>query len=284
MLKGIESSLHNIRPNLYLFRHRWIEPVLPLNHMRRSILLYGRYFSDWSRYAALPGAETLRFIDGYPCLFDRTATTGIDGHYFYQDIWAFKLVLASGAPSHIDVGSRATLVGLLTAITRVTFIDIRPLLVHLENYNPLSGSILALPFADHSVPSLSCLHVAEHIGLGRYGDSLDPAGTQKAARELVRVLAPRGNLYFSVPVGRSRVCFNAHRVHSPQQILDYFHDLELVQFSGIDKREFRQDIEPDDLANARYACGLFHFTKRANFEQDQQTSCSPPPGARGRPR
>jgi hypothetical protein len=58
-------------------------------------------------------------------------------------------------------------------------------------------------------------------------------------------------------------CFNAHRSHSPQQILDYFHDLELIQFSGIDDRgNFRQMIDSGDLANASYACGLFHFTKK----------------------
>jgi hypothetical protein len=105
--------------------------------------------------------------------------------------------------------------------------------------------------------------VAEHIGLGRYGDPLHPEGTKKAAGELVRILAPTGNLYFSVPVGKPRVCFNAHRIHSPQQILSYFHDLELLQFSGIDDDGIcRQDIAPGDLADATYACGLFHFTKR----------------------
>ena len=152
---------------------------------------------------------------------------------------------------------------MLTAITKVTFIDIRPLIVNLENFDSKPGSILALPFGDNSVPSLSCLHVAEHIGLGRYGDPLDPEGTKKATRELARVLALQGNLYFSVPVGKPRVCFNAHRIHSPQQILDYFYDLELIQFSGIDDRgNFRQAIDPGDLANASYACGLFHFTKK----------------------
>jgi len=242
---------------------QWIEPILPLKPLRHSVSAYMRYLSDWSRYSALPGSETLRFVYSYPCLFDRTAITHVDAHYFYQDIWAFKAIQASGAPSHVDVGSRAIFVGTLTAITKVTFIDIRPLTVNLENFDSKPGSILALPFNDNSIFSLSCLHVAEHIGLGRYGDPLDPEGTKKAARELARVLAPRGNLYFSVPVGKPRVCFNAHRIHSPEQILGYFYDLELVQFSGIeDDGTFRQDMAPSDLAEASYACGLFHFTKK----------------------
>ena len=124
-------------------------------------------------------------------------------------------------------------VGMLTAITQVTFIDIRPLPVTLANFDSRAGSVLALPYADNSIVSLSCLHVAEHVGLGRYGDPLDPEGTKKAARELARVLALSGHLYFSLPIGQPKVCFNAHRIHSPRQILDYFAGLPLVGFAAV---------------------------------------------------
>ncbi len=43
-----------------------------------------------------------------------------------------------------------------------------------------------------SVESLSCKHVIEHIGLGRYGDVLDPGGDLKAISELKRALAVGG--------------------------------------------------------------------------------------------
>lgn len=221
------------------------------------------YWRDWRAYSTMAQSGRLSLRDAYPCLFDRTPTVPFDIHYFYQDVWAFKAIKSSSPPSHVDVGSRTIFVGMLTAITRVTCIDIRPLAANLEKLDSQVGSILALPFDDNSVFSLSCLHVAEHVGLGRYGDPLDPQGTKKAARELARVLAPQGNLYFSVPVGKPRVCFNAHRIHLPRQIFDYFQELELVQFSGIDDNgTFRQDIDPDDVADASYACGLFHFTKR----------------------
>ena len=49
--------------------------------------------------------------------------------------------------------------------------------------------VLILPFEDESVESLSCMHVVEHIGLGRYGDILDPDGDSKAISELKRALA-----------------------------------------------------------------------------------------------
>jgi len=259
----VSFSLRRISRNLHHLSKRWIQPVLPTEQLRQSASLYARYVGDWCRYSSLPGAEVLRFLDSYPCLFDRIPTTPFDAHYFYQDVWAFKAIQASGASRHVDVGARAILVGMLTAVTKVTFVDIRPLAVSLENFDSRPGSILTLPFDDSSVSSLSCLHVAEHIGLGRYGDALDPLGTEKATRELGRVLAPTGDLYFSVPVGKPRVCYNAHRIHSPFQILDYFPELELVEFSGVDDNaRFRQDTDLNDLADASYACGLFHFTKK----------------------
>jgi hypothetical protein len=131
-----------------------------------------------------------------------------------------------------------------------------------KNLESKKGSILDLPYEDDSLESISCLHVAEHVGLGRYGDPLDPLGTKKAAVELGRCLARGGNLFFSVPVGKPRVCFNAHRIHAPGQILDYFGGLKLVELSGTDDdKQFRENVDVDILANGRYGCGMFWFTK-----------------------
>jgi hypothetical protein len=214
------------------------------------------------KYARMEGAEPIRFGNTFPCLHDRTPTTGFDRHYFFQDIWAFKKILASGAQTHVDVGSRVDFVGFLSAVTKVVFIDIRPLDAQLPNLESRKGSVLDLPYEDRTVDSLSCLHVAEHIGLGRYGDPLDPLGTKKACRELSRVLAPGGNLYFSLPVGRERLCFNGHRIHSPCRILEYFTDLDIVEFSGVtDTGEYIRNIGFQEVEQAGYACGMFHFIR-----------------------
>jgi len=175
---------------------------------------------------------------------------------------AFKKIKESKAENHIDIGSNVNFVGFLSAITKVTFVDIRPLEANLKNLESIKGDILSLPFKDNSVNSLSCLHVAEHVGLGRYGDSLNPLGTEKACKELSRILSKGGNLYFSLPVGTPRLCFNAHRVHSPEQIIQYFNGLKLVEFSGVDdKGTFRQNIDINTLKDENYACGLFWFKK-----------------------
>lgn len=241
---------------------KWLSPLFDLKKIGQGIRAYPLYFRDWMAYSSLRGGETLSPRDAYPCLHDRTATTPIDAHYFYQDIWAFSQISQSRTQTHVDIGSRAIFVGMLSAITKVTFVDIRPLEVNLDNYYQKRGDLLNLPFSSNSIVSLSCLHVAEHVGLGRYGDRLDSRGTEKAISELSRVLMPNGSLYFSVPLGSPRVCFNAHRVLAPEQILDFFSDLRLMRFSGVDDfGRFRRDANPTEFSDAKYACGLFHFAK-----------------------
>ena len=69
-------------------------------------------------------------------------------------------------------------------------------------------------------------------------------------------------MYFALPVGKPRLCFNAHRIHSPEKILEYLSDLKLVEFIGVDdKGNFLENIEPSQLSNQNYACGMFWFRK-----------------------
>jgi hypothetical protein len=203
-------------------------------------------------------------IEPYPMLEDDTSTTDFDRHYVYQGPWVFEKLMWAKPEHHIDVGSYIYYLGFFAHLVPTTFVDIRPTEAQFKHFTEIPGSILELPFADDSVPSLSCLHVIEHIGLGRYGDPLDPRGTEKAAAELSRVLQRGGNLYVSVPVGREVTSFNAHRIHHPATVLGYFPSLELVRLDGIlDDGRLIEDVSPSVLADSVHACGLYWFTKAA---------------------
>jgi len=246
-----------------LWAHRWAAQFFDPIRAFHSLRGLPHFFSDWRRYSQLPNAEGIRFGDSQPQLHDRSGATPFDPHYFYVSGWAMRRIVAHRPRRHVDVGSHNLFANLLSAVVPVTFLDYRPLNARLAGLECVGGDILKLPFADRSADSLSCLHVAEHIGLGRYGDPLDPEGTQKAARELVRVLAPGGNLYFALPVGRPRVCFNAHRVHGPEAIREFFCGLELVEFSGVhDDGRFVEKIELNEFKESDYACGMFLFRNR----------------------
>lgn len=244
-----------------VFLARVVLPALNVFRWKR----YAIFVKDLIRYRSIVtagGGESIPFLDLYPCLEDRVPVTNVDPHYFYANTWAARRIYLSRVTEHVDVGSQAIFVGMLSAFTEVTFVDIRPLAATLENYHGKQGSILDLPYPNDSVASLSCLHVAEHIGLGRYGDTIAVDGTQRACAELARILAPGGSLLFAVPLGRPRVCFNAHRVHSFGQILNYFSGLDLREFSAIDDNGvFTRNAPTSALEVAEYGCGLFWFVK-----------------------
>ena len=161
------------------------------------------------------------------------------------------------------MGSFFYLASSLSAVTRTTFIDIRPLRANLNNLSSIKANILSMPYKANSLKSISCLHVIEHIGLGRYGDLIDPRGSKKAARELSRILGYGGNLFLSLPVGKPRLIFNAHRIHSTKQVLDYFYELKLLELSGVDDEgNFFENIDRTILDSCNYGCGFFWFSKR----------------------
>ena len=175
-----------------------------------------------------------------------------------------RRILGTAPARHVDIASQTVLAGLLSAVLPVTFYDYRPLSATLENLTCEQGNIVDLGIPSDSVPSLSCLHMAEHIGLGRYGDPIDPEGTRRAARELTRVLAPGGTLYFALPVGIARVCFNAHLIHDAQTICEYFSGLELIEYSSVhDDGRFVERVALSTFDQSDYACGMFVFRKPA---------------------
>ena len=215
--------------------------------------------------------EKLFLLDFWPILTDNTGQSQFDSHYTYLNYWAFEKIKNSATSVHIDVGSQISFVTLLSLVKPVTFIDIRPLIISMPGITSKKGSILSLPFDNNSVTSISSLHVIEHIGLGRYGDPIDPKGTQKAIAELSRVVAPDGDLYVAVPIGVSKTCFNAHRILNPVDIVNDFaaNGIKLKDFCVVtDNVEYLVDKNPVDFTEQQYACGMFHFVKNQTTGTD----------------
>ena len=226
----------------------------------RRLRGYPGYVGDLFRYLRSPGAEPWSSISLRPMLEDKTSTTGFDAHYVYLGAWAFRQIVTHRPERHVDVGAQIGWVTCLASITQVVFLDVRPFPGSVENLQSRAGDVLALPFGDLELSSVSCLHVAEHIGLGRYGDAIDPLGTRKAIGELARVLAVGGRLYFALPVGRPKVVFNAHRIHDPTTISRWFGEegVRVEEFAAVDDRgRFCPDADPRDLRDQRYACGMY---------------------------
>jgi uncharacterized protein DUF268 len=242
---------------------RWSTAFLT-PHIVTTISALPRYLAEWVAYKKAAPQQRVAFRDLYPCLTDRVTATPFDPHYFFQAAWLARRLQESRPSCHVDIGSSTMMINVLSASVNMVFVDYRPLRTRLSNLNSLAGDILRLPFRDASIASLSCLHVIEHVGLGRYGDPLDPAGSRLAAADLQRVVQSGGRLFLSTPVGRERVCFNAHRVHAPSTIQALFSSLHLETFSLVDDAgRFIEQANLELADGLDYGCGMFEFVKES---------------------
>jgi hypothetical protein len=243
------------------FSRRWLGSFIDIKRFLGIAYLF-RYVAHWRKYQKLSGG-LLNFSQSYPCLVDWVADTPFDAHYFYQAAWlARKISCRHRVGSHVDIGSDVRMVGVLSGFVDVEFVDFRPLHVSLPGLRCIAGDVTNLPYASDSLDSISCLHVVEHIGLGRYGDTIDVDGSGKALFELTRVLKSGGFLFITVPVGRERVCFNAHRVFDPTTIISSLSQFRLCSFSLVtDSGEYKELASLDEAKQQDYGCGMFVFQK-----------------------
>lgn len=223
---------------------------------------------DYSKYDKLlrqSGATGLDRGSIYPCLDDRTSDTPFDRHYIYHPAWAARQLAKFRPQSHVDISSALYFSALVSAFVPVQFFDYRPAGLVLDNLTTGTADLTALPFADDSLESVSCMHVIEHIGLGRYGDPLDPSGDRKACAELARVLAKGGRLLIALPVGVARTAFNAHRVYSHHEVLEMFNSLFLVDCAlipdGLAPNGMIQFPDANTIDAQAYGCGCYLLTK-----------------------
>ncbi|MBI4470329.1 MAG: DUF268 domain-containing protein [Acidobacteria bacterium] len=234
----------------------------------RRIINAGRVTFEFRRYSRLAReagvplvpqwGERMFFLD------NRTVETPFDRHYVYHTAWATRQLARLRPAEHVDVSSSVYFVALASAIAPIRHLDYRPPALFLDNLKCEEGDLMALPLKDGSVASLSCMHVIEHIGLGRYGEPIDPLADAKACRELSRVLAPSGILLFVTPVGRARTRFNAHRIYSFAMVKGLFPRLQLLEWTLIPDdatQGLLPNMAPELVDEQSYACGCFAFRK-----------------------
>lgn len=239
-----------------------LSPLSRLRKLRADSKAWKKFWHQYRQYKAMcPPDQQPTLQNLYPFIHDGSNETPVEPIYFYQDAWAFEKIAHRNPKQHVDVGSHHKYVSLLSKIVPVTMVDIRPLSISMDTISFRKGTITELPFEDRSLESISSLCVVEHIGLGRYGDPLDPDGTTKAISELCRVLAPGGHLYISLPVGdKSFVAFNAGRVLSLKEFRALIQPLRIVEEKYIVEGCLQDQYEPRPEFSTT---GLFEVTRDA---------------------
>lgn len=195
-------------------------------------------------------------LSAYPCLND-DAGHGYDQHYIYHVAWAIRKIKEINPKHHIDIGSSLHLSTCAAALVPTTFLDFRKPDIDVPNLQVGQFDLTDWTFMQGE--SISCCHVVEHIGLGRYGDKLDNEGDLKAIANLRRMATK--HLLFVVPVGKPIVAFNAHRIYSPVYIRNLFPEYD-CEFYLIPNNGVNPHIAKIVELDIPYGCGCFHFTKR----------------------
>lgn len=223
-----------------------------------------RFARDLRRFRAAGGR-----VDGVmPILSDFTAHGGTAlGHYFHQDLLVAQAIFEHAPDRHVDVGSRVDgFVAHVASFRTIDVLDIRPMPASDHpNIRFVQADITRLPPELRGEwPSVSCLHAAEHFGLGRYTDPIDPEGHWRGIDGLAALVRPGGRLYIGLPVGRPRVLFNAHRILDPRAVPEHLGDsFELLAFHWIrDDGTLTRDARPEEAREGRYGCGVYVLRRR----------------------
>ena len=210
-------------------------------------------------------------IEIMPCLHDRHEASGsANSEYFWQDLFVAQRVFDASPKAHLDVGSRIDgFVAHIASYRVVEVVDIRPNPHEIPNVKFTCMDLMATHVEIcERFDSISCLHALEHFGLGRYGDALDPNGWKKGLKNIAQLLSPGGALYLSIPAGKPRVVFNAHRVFLIDELIE-----EMVH-TGLNLRHLHY-IEPgkpgvkggdiilsrEKIRNSQYTLAILVATK-----------------------
>lgn len=215
--------------------------------------------------------ETFAWGEKILMLGERNSEAGnMKGQYFHQDLYVARLIFQANPIKHIDIGSRIDgFVAHVAVFRPIEIIDIRPIKSQVFNISFRQGDLMQLPEdLVNCCDSISCLHAIEHFGLGRYGDTIDYWGYLKAFENITQMLQHGGRFYFSVPIGKQRIEFNAHRVFSVAYLLTLFEAHFTVEtFSYIDDHgDFHENVllqtaQIENNYGCRLGCGIFVLWK-----------------------
>lgn len=248
--------------------------VLGYNPLKTIAFIKGIafYCRDLKKIKSQKGKNS-DFVFGlpYPILNERFSESGsMSGHYFHQDLLIARRIYENKPLKHVDIGSRTDgFVAHIAVFREIEVFDIRSQKNKVKNIIFKQMDLMKLPekmvnYCD----SLSSLHAIEHFGLGRYGDPIDYYGHIKAIDNIHKILKKGGKFYFSAPIGKQRIEFNAHRVFNITYLLKLFNNkFKLDQFSYVnDEGTLFENIKlVDDSVknnyNCNYGCGIFEMTK-----------------------
>jgi hypothetical protein len=193
------------------------------------------------------------------------------GHYFHQDLLVADKMFINKPGKNVEMGSRIDgFVAHVTSFRDIEVFYIRDMTEQIQNIHFKGLDIMDGNAVSHNYcNSISYLHALEHFGLERYGDRVDSNGHLLGWENIYKMLKKGGKCYFSVPIGKQGIEFDAHRVYSLEYLVNVMigNRYKIDSFSYVsDKGDLVKDAELDesslkDNCCCYYGCGIFDPTK-----------------------
>jgi len=230
------------------------------------------FYKDYKTFKKqLENNNEFSFGKWYPVFKEKYSASGTaKGDYFHQDLLVANKIFLNNPKKHVDIGSRVDgFVAHVASFREIEVFDIRPLNNTIKNikFIKMDATKFDNSYLNYT-DSISCLHALEHFGLGRYNDPIDAFGHIKGFDVINKTLTKNGHFYFSVPIGKQRIEFNAHRIFSLYYLLNLFKNkYDIVSFSFVDdKGDLHENVELSESiingnCNCIYGCGIFDLIK-----------------------
>ena len=195
----------------------------------------------------------------------------LEGDRFVE--WSFCLArLAEGPGATLDFGADVAFLSLAAAQRGhdVVALDRLPSATDYEDGHVefVQADILHRPLSGRTFDQIINCSSIEHVGLpGRYGSSEAADGDLEAMAVLGELLAPKGRMILTIPVGRDLVCGPKHRIYGAERLprlLDGLH-VDEEQFWRKDGARWvktdRETALDTEGSGSFYALGLFVLSR-----------------------
>lgn len=252
----------------YFQQKKGFRKIVVLYRFLHNLDKIHKYVQEAKKFTSLGG----QIFKLDPFLEEKKQVAGsFHGHYFWQDIIVAQWVLKQNKAKLADIGSRIDgYVSNVASSRQLIVIDIRPMNTQIPNVEFIQQDILSIQ-SKESFEIVTSLHTLEHIGLGRYGDQIDPQGHTKAFSALANLVVKDGSLVVSFPISsQTEVEFNGQRKIGFKEPLEWAKSLglDLIQFIHLDSKDklsyFFTVEELNNLIPESGTLGIYFFKKVVN--------------------
>jgi hypothetical protein len=228
----------------------------------------------FEHYKSLMSSEHPFFNFPMELLGDASADpTEFFNYYDAFAFWLFKKVREIGSGKRIlDLGNKKMCNALLSLENEVYAIVLKDCKDKISNVNWVVHDVVKpLPFPDHTFDIFTSASTLHLVGLGRYGDEINPNTLLNFISELDRVMKKESHLIFCSTYGKNFLRFNDGWVFDIDTWKKLFGKWELVDWlidnwSGVHQKNFEQrftkDLSLDGWCEGWYRVIFLHFMRR----------------------